>query len=286
MTASGACCDNTTAAGHSRTRREVRILAALGGSDRVVDRFRALAATLNAGLIDRAGLTYSQHPTARHLRRGECEPRLDPGPLAPGGWPSLALSWRDSNGSQWLAWAFSARLDGNLSRRSLPGPGLCTMTAVRQAFELGVRPRDPLARRDAGGVLGSSQRSPWDCCPWRVESTDVCLSNTDVPCLRTVAVASDPSATTPGCAQGAGPIQRQRRFGLGGLAPQDPGPRASRSGAGLRNAISWVQAAGAPEPQRVTVAAAPHGKELALASQGARRHERGHAGLRVERVAQ
>ena len=172
--------------------REVRILAALGGSDRVVDRFRALAAILNAGLIDRAGLTYL-NTRLRAISDAENVSRVwIPDRLLPA--VAFACTFMaDSNGSQWLAWAFSARLDGNLSRRSLPGPGLCTMTRYDRLSNWGydreVRWLDAMP-----AAFWDRLNARHDCCP-SVESTDVCLSNTDVPCLRTVAVASDPRTT-------------------------------------------------------------------------------------------
>ena len=174
--------------------REVRILAALGGSDRVVDRFQALAATLNAGLIDRAGLTYL-NTRLRAIADAENVSRVwIPDRLLPA--VAFACTFMaDSNGSRWLAWAFSARLDDNLSRRSLPGPGLCTMTRYERlstwGYDREIRWIDAMP-----AAFWDRLNARRDCCP-SVESTDVCLSNADVPCLRALAVASDPR-TKPG----------------------------------------------------------------------------------------
>ena len=171
---------------------EVRILAALGGGYRVLERFRALAATLNAGLIDTAGLTYF-NSRLRAIADAENMSRVwIPDYLLPAVGFACAFM-TESNGSRWLAWAFSARLDGNLSRRSLPGPGFCTMTAHQRLSSWGydreIRWIDAMPT-----VFWDRLNARWDCC-LAGELTDVCLSDADVPCLRTVAAASNPSAT-------------------------------------------------------------------------------------------
>ena len=168
---------------------EVRILAALGGSDRVVDRFQALAATLNAGLVNLVGLTYL-NTRLRAIADAENVSRVW---IPAGLLPAVAFACTfmpDSNGSRWLAWALSARLDGNLSCRSLPGPGLDTMTGRQKLFAWGygreIRWIDAMPT-----TFWDRLNAPGECCPSGA-ATEVCLRGADQPCLRAVAAASDP----------------------------------------------------------------------------------------------
>ena len=111
-----------------QNEQEVRLTAALGGSGRAFERLRALAATLDAGLVDRANLTWL-NKRLRAIADAENMSRV---------WvtddllPAVAFACSllpATNGSRWLAWALSARLEANLSRIYLPGPGWCTITA-------------------------------------------------------------------------------------------------------------------------------------------------------------
>ena len=182
--------------------QEVRVLAALGGSDRVVDRLRALSATLDAGLIDRAGLTHLN----RRLRAISDAENMSrawiPGELLPA--VAFACTFLPhSNGSRWLAWALSARLDSNLFRRFLPGPGWCTMTAYRKLQPWGYD-REIRWIDEMPPVFWDRLDARRKCCPPGVSDEhcpstggEPCLSIGDQPCLRTVAAASDPR-TAPG----------------------------------------------------------------------------------------
>ena len=113
-------------------RSEVQMLAALGADcGGALDRFGALADTLNAGLADASGL--------RRLNA-----RLTQIDAAPE--EQLAIEWHDGdimaqaafacvclppashrNAPLWLAWALSARLEDNLVRGFFGGPGLLTL---------------------------------------------------------------------------------------------------------------------------------------------------------------
>ena len=111
---------------------EVRMLEALGyDSAGALDQFKALAETLNAGLVD--------GPELRKFN-GRLS-KLMAAPIE-----ELATEWIDEelmtrtafacvcmsdpsncNSSQWLAWALSARLEDNLVDSTHPGPGWLTM---------------------------------------------------------------------------------------------------------------------------------------------------------------
>ena len=111
---------------------EVRMLAALGADcGGALDRFKALAETMNAGLVDASGLRQLNG----RLRQIAAAPEEE-----------LAIEWYDRdlmaqaafacvclpptshhNAPRWLAWALSARLEENLVRGSFPGPGWLTL---------------------------------------------------------------------------------------------------------------------------------------------------------------
>ena len=169
--------------------QEVRILAALGGSDRAVERLQALAATLNAGLADAAGLTYF-NTRLRAIVGAENVSRVwIPDALLPA--VAFACSFMEgSNGARWLAWALSARLDGNLSRRTLPGPGLDTMIGYKSLLPWGydreIRWIDAMPAE-----FWDRLNARRECCPTG-EPAEVCRSTGGEPCLRAVTAASDP----------------------------------------------------------------------------------------------
>ena len=170
---------------------EVRVLAALGGSNRAFDRLQALAATLNAGLIDRAGLTDLSR-RLRAISEAENMSRVwIPDLLLPA--VAFACAFlAEVNGARWLAWALSARLDGNLFRRSLPGPGWCTMTRYETLSSWGYD-REIRWIDEMPDAFWDRLRVRRDCCA-PDGPTDTCLSTRDRPCLRSVAAASNPRA--------------------------------------------------------------------------------------------
>ena len=111
---------------------EVRMLGALGEDcAEALEHFRALAETLNAGLVDGAGL---RRLNSRLSEIAAAEERqlatewLDPQVMAQVAFASSCItSDPHHNALRWLAWALSARLDGNLVRDLLPGPGWLSM---------------------------------------------------------------------------------------------------------------------------------------------------------------
>ena len=170
---------------------EVQVLAALGGTHRAFDRLQALTATLNAGLIDRAGLT----DLSRRLRAISEADNMSRVWIPHLLLPAVAFACAflaDVNGARWLAWALSARLDGNLFRRSLPGPGWCTMTRYENLSPWGYD-RDIRWIDEMPDAFWDRLRARRDCCP-QDGPTDTCLSTRARPCLRSVAAASDPNA--------------------------------------------------------------------------------------------
>ena len=176
-----------------QNEQEVRVTAALGGSGRAFEQLRALAATLDAGLVGRANLTQF-NTRLRAIADAENMSRV---------WvtddllPAVAFACSllpTGNGSRWLAWALSARLDANLSMDYLPGPGWCSMTAYRQLR--------PWGHEREVRWLDAMPKSFWErfdsrreCCP--PEDAGRCLGAGEEPCLMTVRIASDPR-TQPG----------------------------------------------------------------------------------------
>ena len=109
---------------------ELRVLAALGGDSAALGRLEALAQTLNAGLAEagdvrelskRLGWAVAGGRRARWWGHGSLLPAL--------GFACAVLA--DSGGARWLGWALSARLDANLLRGCLPGPGLVSFDDCR-----------------------------------------------------------------------------------------------------------------------------------------------------------
>ena len=173
---------------------EARVLAALGGSSRGFDRLRALAATLDAGLIDRTGLT----DLSRQLRAIADADNMSRLWIPDRLLPAVAFActfMADSNGTRWLAWALSARLDSNLFRRTLPGPGWCTLTRYQTLSPWGYD-REIRWIDDMPDMFWDRLSVHRGCCP-SDGSTEVCLSTGEGICLRSVAAASDPH-TEPG----------------------------------------------------------------------------------------
>ena len=104
---------------------EVRLLEALRGERGALDRLRALAAVLDAGLVGAGGLrrlnTQVSQVAACEKPEDVCRVRVPNyllGPLA-----YVCVCSDDDGLSRWLGWALSARLDANLVRGLLPGPG-------------------------------------------------------------------------------------------------------------------------------------------------------------------
>ena len=104
---------------------EVRVLEALLGASGTRARFWALAATLNAGLVEPQGvlrLNRLLSQIAAGLQPGEvCVVEVPDEML--GAVAYSCASQQDHNLTRWLAWALSARLDANLVRGPMAGPG-------------------------------------------------------------------------------------------------------------------------------------------------------------------
>lgn len=169
---------------------EARVLASLGGSSRGFDRLQAVTATLDAGLIDTEGVTYFSN-RLRAISHAENMCRVwIPDQLLP--MVAFACAFMPaSNGARWLAWALSARLDSNLSRRVLPGPGWCTLTRYQQLSPWGYD-REIRWISEMPQLFWDRLAVRQECCP-RSGPTDICLSSGEGPCLRSVSAASDPS---------------------------------------------------------------------------------------------
>ena len=118
---------------------EVRMLAAMGGSDCALGRLRALAETLNAGLIDPSRLVLLNKRLAAIAAVDDeddlCRVRV-PDEVVPAAAFACA-HLEDPNSSDWLAWMLSARLSDNLLRNVLPGPGLLTFQYLNSKYDHG-----------------------------------------------------------------------------------------------------------------------------------------------------
>lgn len=104
---------------------EVRVLEALLGASGTRARFWALAATLNAGLVEPRGvlrLNRLLSQIAAGWQPGEVCVVAVPDALL-GAVAYSCASQQDHNLTRWLAWALSARLDANLVRGTMAGPG-------------------------------------------------------------------------------------------------------------------------------------------------------------------
>ena len=118
---------------------EVRMLAAMGGSDQALGRLRALAETLNAGLIDPSGLSLLNKRLAAIAAVDDeddlCRVRVPDEVVPAAAFACAHLG--DENSSEWLVWMLSARLDDNLLRNVLPGPGLLTFQYLNSKYDQG-----------------------------------------------------------------------------------------------------------------------------------------------------
>lgn len=104
---------------------EVRLLEALRGERRARDRLWALAATLDEGLVEPADLRYlnGRLSAIAALERPEEVWRVRvPGELMAAA-AYVCVRVNDKMLWCWLGYALAARLDGNLVRGLLPGPG-------------------------------------------------------------------------------------------------------------------------------------------------------------------
>lgn len=105
---------------------EVRVLEALASRVEARGRLLALAATLNAGMIDGSQL--------RRLNRllDEIADNLVCFVHVPGEWMApvayACAFWDDPHGVGWLGWALSAQLDSGLAQMGLAGPGVQSLT--------------------------------------------------------------------------------------------------------------------------------------------------------------
>ena len=111
---------------------EIRMLAALGrDSPGAIDRFKALAETLNADLVDVGSLRWLNGRLSELVAATPDEVPTewgDPQVMAQVAFACACMSDpSNSNGAQWLAWALSARLQNNLVDGPLPGSGWLSM---------------------------------------------------------------------------------------------------------------------------------------------------------------
>ena len=157
---------------------EVKMLAAMGGSDRALGLLRVSAKTLNAGLIDPSMLALLNKRLAALAAVDDeedlCRVRM-PDEVVPAA-AFVCAHMEDPNSSHWLAWMLSARLEDNLLRNVLPGPGLLTFQYLESKYERGFD-------RDARWA-DEMPSSFWDA-----------LSDHSWLRLAEVAVASDPRTT-------------------------------------------------------------------------------------------
>ena len=176
---------------------ELRVLAALGRGGGALRRAKALAAALNAGLVE-AGDIGALNRIVGMVRAAD-----DRAVRWSHGWflPALCLVCAvlaDRSEARWLGWALSARLDANLVRMWLPGPGLMSFEAFR----------DRRGRIRAWGYdrevrwLAAMPPEFWelldrcDRCKPAGEAFCVAPRPDEMPCLRALRTASDP-ATKP-----------------------------------------------------------------------------------------
>ena len=156
---------------------EVRLLEALRGERCARDRLWAIAATLDAGLVGVGGLRRLNGRLSAITAVGRPEEvwRVQvPGDLM-GAVAYVCVCVNEEMLSRWLGFALSARLDANLVRGLLPGPGWASWHAPH-------RRRWVTSNRDEHWI-SELPGSFWD----RLEA-----HSDEV--LRAVAVASDPAA--------------------------------------------------------------------------------------------
>lgn len=105
---------------------EVRILEALGGSVGARERLLALAATLDAAMIEGSQLRRLARLLDEIAHSMPCLVYV-PGELM-GAVTYACACWDDPCGGRWIRWALSAQLDPGLVQMGLPGPGLESLT--------------------------------------------------------------------------------------------------------------------------------------------------------------
>ena len=118
---------------------EVKMLAAMGGSDRALGLLRVLVKTLNAGLIDPSRLALLNKRLAAVAAVDDeddlCRMRMPDEVLQAAAFVCAHMD--DPNSSQWLAWMLSARLGDNLLQNVLVGPGLLTFQYLNSKYDHG-----------------------------------------------------------------------------------------------------------------------------------------------------
>ena len=109
---------------------EVRVLEVLRSRVGARDQLLALAATLNAGMIDGSQLRRLNRLLDEIAGETACLVRV------PGDWMApvayACAFWNDPLVVGWLAWALSAQLDSGLVQTGLTGPGLLSLTHARR----------------------------------------------------------------------------------------------------------------------------------------------------------
>ena len=100
---------------------ELRMLEALGGSEGARGRLLALAAALDAGVVQGRDVGRLSRLLGEVASGVPCLVRV-PGHLL-GAVAYGCAFWDSAAGWGWLGWALSARLDANLVREWMPGPG-------------------------------------------------------------------------------------------------------------------------------------------------------------------
>ena len=121
---------------------EVRTATALGGDDgTALDLFAALVAALNEGVVHDSDLRVVHGRVAAILRCDEdrlVRLHVSEKHLGAVAFVCVCLSHPSQiNARRWLAWVLSARLERNLIRRGLPGPGLLSIRGNDHRRETG-----------------------------------------------------------------------------------------------------------------------------------------------------
>ena len=111
------------------------MLEALGGSEGARGRLLALAAALDAGAVQGGDLRRLSRLLGEIASGVPCLVRV-PGPLL-GAVAYACAFWDSEAGWRWLRWALSARLDANLVREWMPGPGRESLEWEDYLFEAG-----------------------------------------------------------------------------------------------------------------------------------------------------
>ena len=121
---------------------EVRMLQALGcDSAGALDQFKALARTMNVGLLDGPGLRRFNGRLSELMAASTNElliEWIDQELLAQTAFACVCMADPSNrNASQWVAWALSARLEDNLVSSVHPGPGWLTMNYPQRHWSWG-----------------------------------------------------------------------------------------------------------------------------------------------------